>query len=119
MKSVPAKKLAQRKPSKKRSEPFSLYIYRVLKRVHPELAISKRSMGIMNSFVSDIFEKLCLESSKLVRKAKKRTLSCRELHSSIKLVLVGELAGHAISKATVAITKFNVDRFRIQYTAES
>ena len=52
-----SKKLAIKKqgpPShsrKRRSETFSVYIYRVLKQVHPETGISKRSMQIMNSFI--------------------------------------------------------------------
>ena len=52
-----AKKLEVKKssssnhPRKRRSETFSVYIYRVLKQVHPETGISKRSMQIMNSFI--------------------------------------------------------------------
>lgn len=36
-------------------ETYSVYIYRVLKQVHPETGISKRSMSIMNSFINDTF----------------------------------------------------------------
>jgi histone H2B len=53
--------------NRKRQETYSVYIYRVLKQVHPEIGISKRSMSIMNSFINDIFEKISLESAKLVR----------------------------------------------------
>ena len=62
------------KQKRRRTETFSVYIYRVLKQVHPETGISKRSMSIMNSFINDIFEKIALESSKLVRYNKKHTL---------------------------------------------
>lgn len=55
----------------KRAETYSVYIYRVLKQVHPETGISKRSMSIMNSFINDIFEKISLESARLVRYNKK------------------------------------------------
>jgi histone H2B len=68
-----------KKRTKKRTETFSLYIYRVLKQVHPDTGISKRSMSIMNSFINDTFERIALESSKLVRYGKKRTLSSREI----------------------------------------
>ena len=34
---------------------YSVYVYKVLKQVHPETGISSKAMGIMNSFVSDIF----------------------------------------------------------------
>jgi histone H2B len=47
-------------------ETYSVYLYRVLKQVHPETGISKRSMSIMNSFINDVFSRLCEESSKLV-----------------------------------------------------
>jgi len=43
---------------KKRVETFSLYIYKVLKQVHPEIGISKKAMNIMNSFINDTFDKM-------------------------------------------------------------
>ena len=64
---------------KKPIETYSVYIYRVLKQVHPETGISKRSMSIMNSFINDVFEKICNESTKLVQYNKKHTLSSREI----------------------------------------
>ena len=91
---------------RKRIETFSVYIYRVLKQVHPETGISKRSMQIMNSFISDIFEKIALEASKLVRYNKKHTLSSREVQTAVRLLLPGELAKHAVSEGTKAVTKY-------------
>ena len=64
---------------KKPSDTYSVYIYRVLKQVHPETGISKRSMSIMNSFINDLFEKISGEAAKLVRYNKKQTLSSREI----------------------------------------
>ena len=92
---------------KRRTETFSVYIYRVLKQVHPETGISKRSMHIMNSFINDIFEKIALESSKLVRYNKKHTLSSREVQTAVRLLLPGELAKHAVSEGTKAVTKYS------------
>ena len=92
---------------KKRTETFSVYIYRVLKQVHPDTGISKRSMGIMNSFINDIFEKIALEASKLVRYNKKHTLSSREVQTAVRLILPGELAKHAVSEGTKAVTKYS------------
>ena len=68
-----------RKKVNKQIETYSVYIYRVLKQVHPETGISKRSMSIMNSLINDVFEKICSEASKLVNNNKKHTLStlCR------------------------------------------
>ncbi|XP_045017927.1 histone H2B type 1-L-like [Bubalus bubalis] len=51
---------AQKKDGKKhkhsRKESYSVYMYKVLKQVHPDTGISSKAMGIMNSFVNDIFE---------------------------------------------------------------
>ena len=104
-KSAPKKNMVVRK--KKRVESFAVYIYRVLKQVHPETGISKRSMSIMNSFIYDIFEKIATEASKLVRYNKKHTLSSKEVQSAVKLILPGELAKHALAEGTKAVTKYS------------
>ena len=88
------------------SETYSVYIYRVLKQVHPETGISKRSMSIMNSFINDIFEKINGEAARLVRYNKKQTLSSREVQTAVRLLLPGELAKHAVSEGTKAVTKY-------------
>jgi len=90
----------------KKIESYSVYIYRVLKQVHPETGISKRSMSIMNSFINDVFEKISLESAKLIRYNKKQTLSSREVQTAVRLLLPGELAKHAVSEGTKAVTKY-------------
>ena len=100
------KKDVDKKPKRqRRHETFSVYIYKVLKQVHQDTGISKKSMAIMNSFINDIFERISLESSKLVRYNKKHTLSAREIQSSVKLLLPGELAKHAIIEGAKAVNK--------------
>jgi len=95
-----------RKRTKPRHETFSIYVYKVLRQVHNETGISKKSMAIMNSFINDLFEKIALEASKLVRYNKKQTLSAREIQSAVKLLLPGELAKHAIIEGAKAVNKF-------------
>ena len=92
---------------KTRHESFSLYIYKVLKQIHNETGISKKSMQIMNSFINDCFDKIALEASKLVRVNKRHTLSAREVQSAVKLLLPGELAKHAIVEGCKALAKIN------------
>ena len=94
------------KRNKKRVESYSTYIYKVLKQVHPDTGISKRGMSIMNSFINDIFERIASEAGKLARYNKKSTLSSREVQTAIRLILPGELAKHAVSEGTKAVTKF-------------
>lgn len=99
-----SKDIKKRKKSK--HETFSTYIYKVLKQVHNDTGISKKSMDIMNSFISDFYERVALEASKLVRYNKKHTLSAREVQSAVKLILPGELAKHAIIEGAKAVNKF-------------
>merc|ERR1712232_793575 len=94
-------------PKRKRTETFSVYIYRVLKQVHPETGISKRSMSIMNSFINDVFERICIEAAKLVNNTRKHTLSSREVQTAVRLLLPGELSKHAVSEGTKAVTKYS------------
>ncbi|KAM7256132.1 hypothetical protein ACFE04_011873 [Oxalis oulophora] len=96
----------RKKRTKKSVETYKIYIFKVLKQVHPDIGISSKSMVIMNSFINDIFEKLAGESSKLARYNKKPTITSREIQTAVRLVLPGELAKHAVSEGTKAVTKF-------------
>ena len=57
-------------------------------------------MLILNSFVNDIFERIATEASKLAQYNKKSTISSREIQTSVRLILPGELSKHAISEGT-------------------
>ncbi|CCE91999.1 histone H2B TDEL_0D04150 [Torulaspora delbrueckii] len=106
-----AKKTAPGVDSKKRTkvrkETYSSYIYKVLKQTHPDTGISQKSMSILNSFVNDIFERIATEASKLAAYNKKSTISAREIQTAVRLILPGELAKHAVSEGTRAVTKYS------------
>ncbi|KAK6271949.1 hypothetical protein POUND7_009032 [Theobroma cacao] len=95
----------KKKRSKKSVETYKIYIFKVLKQVHPDIGISSKAMGIMNSFINDIFEKLAQEASRLARYNKKPTITSREIQTAVRLVLPGELAKHAVSEGTKALEK--------------
>ncbi|KAI0690028.1 histone-fold-containing protein [Cytidiella melzeri] len=97
----------KKKRRKSRKETYSSYIYKVLKQVHPDTGISNKAMAILNSFVNDIFERIATEASKLASYSKKSTISSREIQTSVRLILPGELAKHAISEGTKSVTKFS------------
>ncbi|CRG96109.1 histone H2B, putative [Plasmodium gallinaceum] len=97
---------AKKKRKKSRYDSYGLYIFKVLKQVHPDTGISRRSMNIMNSFLVDTFEKIATEASRLCKYTRRDTLSSREIQTAIRLVLPGELAKHAVSEGTKAVTKF-------------
>mgnify|MGYP002214560880 FL=1 len=114
MAKTPSKKSAKKGGKKgssgvRRRKPkytFSIYIYKVLKQVHPDTGMSKKGMSIMNSFINDIFERIASEAGKLCKYNSKSTLSSREIQTSVRLMLPGELAKHAVSEGTKAVTKF-------------
>ena len=103
----------KKKRTKKSVETYKIYIFKVLKQVHPDIGISSKAMGIMNSFINDIFEKLAQESSRLARYNKKPTITSREIQTAVRLVLPGELAKHAVSEGTKAVTKFTSSWMRL------
>ena len=122
----------RKKGSKKAVESYKIYIYKVcshqkmlavfstviyphlthalslqvLKQVHPDTGISSKAMSILNSFIADIFEKIAVETASLARYNKKPTVTSREIQTAVRLILPGELAKHAVSEGTKAVTKF-------------
>ncbi len=96
---------AGKRRKKRRVESFGSYIYKVLKQVHPDTGISKKAMAIMNSFVNDTFDRIATEAVRLARFSHKATLTSREIQTSVRLLLPGELAKHAVSEGTKAVTK--------------
>ncbi|KAM5294617.1 histone H2B type 1-K-like [Glossophaga mutica] len=100
------KKDGKRKRKRSRKESYSVYVYKVLKQVHPDTGISSKAMGIMNSFVNDIFERIAGEASRLAHYNKRSTITSREIQTAVRLLLPGELAKHAVSEGTKAVTKY-------------
>ncbi|CAI4220313.1 unnamed protein product, partial [Auanema sp. JU1783] len=83
-----------KKKRKSRKESYAVYVYRVLKQVHPDTGISSKAMSIMNSFVNDVFERIANEASRLAHYNKRSTISSREVQTAVRLILPGELAKH-------------------------
>jgi len=95
-----------KKRRKRRRESYSIYIYKVLKQVHPDTGVSSKAMSIMNSFVNDIFERIAAEASRLAHYNRRSTITSREIQTAVRLLLPGELAKHAVSEGTKAVTKY-------------
>ena len=72
----------------------------VLKQVHPDTGILSKAMGIMNSFVKDIFERITGEASRLACYNKRSAITSREI----------QLAKHAVCEGTKAVTKYTSSR---------
>ena len=96
---------------KRRKKPntssYQSYIYKVLKQVHPDTGISRKAMVVMDSFVHDIFERIAIEAGRLARYNDRHTITSREIQTAVRLILPGELAKHAVSEGTKAVSKYN------------
>lgn len=99
-------RVEKRKRRRKRKETFGIYIYKVLKQVHPNIGISTRAMLIMNSLIIDVFERLADEVSRLIHFNKQSTITSREIQTAVRLLFPGELAKHAVSEGTRAVTRY-------------
>jgi histone H2B len=97
---------SKKKRRHKRKESYAIYIFKVLKQVHPDTGVSSKAMSIMNSFVNDIFERIASEASRLAHYNKRSTITSREIQTAVRLLLPGELAKHAVSEGTKAVTKY-------------
>jgi len=105
-----AKKKAEGEKGKKRrrhANSYASYIYKVLKQVHPDTGISRKAMIIMDNFINDIFDRIATEAGRLARYNKRHTITSREVQTAVRLILPGELAKHAVSEGTKAVTKYN------------
>ena len=60
----------------------------------------------MCNFIQDLFERIGNEAANVCRFSKKQTLSSREVQTAVRLIPPGELAKHAVSEGTKAVTKF-------------
>eukprot|EP00798_Chlamydomonas_sp_ICE-L_P019516 gene19516-biopygen28361 len=78
-KAAPAKTAEGKKKAKKmaKAETYKIYIY-----------------------------KIASEAARLARYNKKPTVTSREIQTAVRQVLPGELAKHAVSEGTKAVTKF-------------
>jgi len=101
-----AARSGDKKRKHRRRESYAIYVYKVLKQVHPDTGISSKAMSIMNSFVNDIFERIAAESSRLAHYNRRSTITSREIQTAVRLLLPGELAKHAVSEGTKAVTKY-------------
>lgn len=92
---------------KKNYTSYSSFIYKVLKQVHPDVGISNKSMSVMNSFVNDMIDRIGTEAGRLAHSNKRNTIGTREIQTAVRLIMRGELARHAVSEGTKAVTKYN------------
>lgn len=64
--------------------------------------MSRKSMEIMNSLITDLLERIAVESRWIISIGNAKTVSGRVIQAAVRLVLPGELAKHAVSEGVKA-----------------
>ncbi|XP_078263343.1 histone H2B 1/2-like [Rhinoraja longicauda] len=95
-----------KKRRRSRKESYAIYVYKVMKQVHPDTSISSKAMSIMNSLVNDIIERIAGEASRLAHYNKRSAIRSWEIQTAVRLLLPRELAEHAVLEGTKAVTKY-------------
>ena len=95
-----------KKRTKKRVESYGTFIYKVLKQVHPDAGLTKKSQSVLHSFCCDVFSRISKEAIELCEKECTKTISSRIIQTSVSLCIPGKLKKHARSEGTKACTKY-------------
>lgn len=88
-------------------ESYSVYITRVLKELHPDIGISEKAMKILDSFVHGLYEQLAVEASRVARSHRRKSLTSRDIETSVRVLLPEGLARRAMDKANQAVANLS------------
>ena len=92
------------KGNRKGKKSFKSYISKVNKKNGKGLSLSSKSAKILNSFCNDMFDKIATQAAALCRANKKSTIRAAEIQTAVRLTLPSDLARHAASEASKAVT---------------
>lgn len=84
---------------------FKNALYKVLKKIDKNGAISSKGMDVMNDIMVDLFDKLALTGASLLKKDKGSTLRPRDIQTAVRFLVPGQLGTHAFYEGWNALTK--------------
>jgi histone H3/H4 len=106
---TPAKKTTKRKSSRtlpKGEVNFKLYISKILKnKITKQVGIQSKASGELNSALNVIGKALAASAANLAKASGKETVSSREVQSAVQMIFPEEMAKHAVSEGSKAVTK--------------
>jgi len=99
------------KKARRKKESYSTYILKVMKQINPDVSMSSNAMSIMNAFVIDIYHRLASAASLLYyqrryKEGKEGYINYRDFQTAVFQIFPEELAKHADSAGTKAVTKY-------------
>lgn len=85
---------------------FEYYIRKILLQVEPESGISGASKKQLNDFIIEFAKQFASAAFDLMANRHSRTVTARDIQTTVRILLKGSLAKHAITEGTKAVTKF-------------
>merc|ERR1711908_128371 len=82
------------------------YIYKIMKKVQPEIGANKESMGTLNSIILHFYDGLAQEAMKVSKKARSQTLKATDVQTAARLLFPQEIGMHAINHAATSVSKY-------------
>lgn len=80
-------------------------IYALVKAQYPDKSVNKKTMGILNKMVDELFNRIMSEASSMARKNRRVILSKKEITAACRLVLPPTLAAGAIAYGNQALLR--------------
>lgn len=89
---------------------FSTYIYRVLKQVHPDQGLSGDGLVMINNIVRILLSRSMNSVNRVMISTGTKTISSREVQTSVRLLFPDELSKYAVSEGTKSVIKYNASK---------
>lgn len=95
------------KKKSRKMRTYGIYIHRVLEQIHPNMRIAQTSIAQLDQAIKVIIARFRNECIKLLELSRKVTINARTIQTATRVVFSGELAKHAVSEGTKALTKYS------------
>eukprot|EP01064_Diplonema_japonicum_P030438 TRINITY_DN517_c2_g2_i1.p1 TRINITY_DN517_c2_g2~~TRINITY_DN517_c2_g2_i1.p1 ORF type:complete len:150 (+),score=24.48 TRINITY_DN517_c2_g2_i1:47-496(+) len=88
---------------------YTRYVHKLVRSIENKAGktrITAKGMGIMDSLIHDLFDRLACEAGRLATHANMATMSSRAIMAAVKLHYPKELASHALAAGAAAVGNY-------------
>ncbi len=90
---------------------LKVYIYRVLKQVHPDSGSSAMAARVQNDMLNHLGKKIAWQAAEMTSSAingqERKTIKAKDVERGVMFSLPGEIAKHAVSEGNKALAKYS------------
>ena len=85
---------------------FKNSLFKVLRKIDSNGTISSKAMDVLNDMMLDLLERLCKEAQNIREMNGLQTLRPRDFQTAARILLPGQLSGHAFYTAHHCLAKY-------------